>query len=102
MDQAAHSGQRVIPSEVSVYEVGPRDGLQNEAAVVAEALASLTKCRLVVVAQQSVGSIGPSARSALCAGGTTAVTGSTMNLQNFLLLQQNMKRGFELVVHFTK
>ena len=34
MDQAAHSGPRLIggrlPAAVSVYEVGPRDGLQNE------------------------------------------------------------------------
>ncbi len=29
MDQAAHSGKRVA-APVSVYEVGPRDGLQNE------------------------------------------------------------------------
>jgi hydroxymethylglutaryl-CoA lyase len=41
VDQAAHSGNRLIgtelPGVVDVYEVGPRDGLQNEARVIATA-----------------------------------------------------------------
>ncbi len=47
MDQAAHSGQRLVgsllPAAVSVYEVGPRDGLQNEL----RTLATADKVRLI-------------------------------------------------------
>lgn len=47
MDQAAHLGQRLVgstlPAAVDVYEVGPRDGLQNEL----RTLATADKVRLI-------------------------------------------------------